>query len=66
MATEQKNHSGEYHFCSIAVSGYNSINKKVIVFPNLTWADRPVGQGPRLHVYVPPEPIDDVIVKSQI
>lgn len=61
---EQKNHSNDCYFCSIDVSGYNSKNKKVIVYPNLTSADRPVKHGPGLPVPEPPQSIDDVLQSS--
>lgn len=35
-------------------------NTKVIVYPNVTSADRPIGHGPRFPVAVPPESLDDV------
>lgn len=62
---EQKNHSDDCYFCSIDVSGYNSRNKKVIVYPNLPSAIRPVGHGPGLPVPEPPQSIDDVLQSSE-
>lgn len=41
-----------------------SKNKNVIIYPDLTSADRPVGHGPGIHVTVPPEAIDDDLQSS--
>jgi len=58
------NHSNDCYFCSIDVSGYNSKNKKVIVYPDCTSADRPVEHGPELPVPEPPQFIDEVLQSS--
>jgi len=58
---ERKNHSNDCYFCSINFSGYNSKNKKVIVYPNITSADRLVKHGPGLPVPEPSQSIDDVL-----
>ena len=49
-------------FCSVDVTGYNSKNKKVILYPNLPSAIWPVGHGPGLPVPQVPEAIDDVVL----
>lgn len=61
---EQKNHLDDCYFCCIDVCGYNSKNKKVVIYPNVTSADRPVKHGPCFPVPVPPEHIDDVLQSS--
>ena len=59
-----RNHSDDCYFCSIDVTGYNSKNKKVIFYPNLPSAIRPVGHGPGLSVPQVPETIDDVVLDA--
>ncbi|KAG5889812.1 hypothetical protein JTB14_025591 [Gonioctena quinquepunctata] len=49
---------------TIDVSGYNSKNKKGIVYPNPTSVDRPIEHGPGLPVPVPPESSDEVFQSS--
>jgi len=51
-----REHSNDCYFCSIDVSGYNSKNKKVIVYPNINSAN-----WPGLPVPKPPQSIDDIL-----
>jgi hypothetical protein len=43
---ETKSHSNDCYFCYCGVKGYNSKNKKVILYPKLPSALRPVVLGP--------------------
>ena len=61
---KQKNQLHDCYFCCIDVSGYYSKNKKVIIYPNVTSADRPVKQGPYFPVSMPPDDVDDVLQSS--
>ena len=56
---QKKNYSNSCYFCSIDVSGYDSKAEKVIVYPNLSSANRPVK-----HVADPPQSIDDILQSS--
>lgn len=59
---EPKNHSNDCYFCSVDVTGYNSKNKKVILYPNLPSAIRPICHGPDLPVPKPPKNFDNVVL----
>jgi hypothetical protein len=59
---EQKNHYDDCYFCTINVTGYNKKNKKVIKYPNLLSAIRPVPHGPDLPV---PSPHDNLSDESE-
>ncbi|KAJ8887178.1 hypothetical protein PR048_013393 [Dryococelus australis] len=61
ICREPRNHCNDYYFCNFDVTCYNSKNKKVIRYPNLPSAIRPVGHGQDLPVPKPPEVFDDVI-----
>lgn len=54
---EPTNHSDDCYFCSVDITGHNSKNKKVISYPNLLSAIRPVEHSEVLPV---PEPPDDL------
>lgn len=54
---EPRNHTDDCYFCSIDITGHNSKNKKVISYPNLISAIRPVKHNVDLPV---PEPLDDL------
>ena len=47
---EQQNHTDDCYSCSCDVKGHNSKNKKVIVYPNLCSAIRPVTHGPDISI----------------
>jgi len=51
---EPTNHSDDCYFCSCNVQGFNSSNKKDIVYPDLPSARRPVPHGPDLPLPFPP------------
>lgn len=57
---EQRNHSDDCYFCSCDVTGYNTKNKKVISYPNLPSALRPVPHSPEIPVPLPPETLEDL------
>jgi hypothetical protein len=59
-----KNHSDDCYFCCCDVKGYNSKNKKVILYPNLRSALRPVVHGPELPVPQPTEILEDASTYS--
>jgi hypothetical protein len=52
---DPKYHSVDCYFCCCNVKGSNSKNKKVILYPNLPSALRPVVHGPEVPV---PEPTE--------
>jgi hypothetical protein len=56
---EPKYHRDDCYFCCYDVKGYNSKNKKVILYPNLHSALRPVVHGPELPVPQPTEILED-------
>jgi hypothetical protein len=60
---EPKNHSDDCYFCCCDVKGYNSENKKVILYPNLPSALRPV-HGPDEPVPQPTEILEDAFTNS--
>jgi hypothetical protein len=61
---EPKNHSDDCYFCCCDVKGYNSKNKKVILYPNLPSALRPVVHGPEVPVPQPTEILEDASTNS--
>jgi hypothetical protein len=61
---EPKIHSDDCYFCCCDVTGYNSKNKKVILYPNLPSALRPVGHGPEVPVPQPTEILEDASTNS--
>lgn len=61
---EPKNHGDDCYFCSCSVQGYNSSNKKDIVYPDLPSARRPVAHGPDLPVPVPPATHESLLSSS--
>jgi hypothetical protein len=52
------------HFCCCAVKGYKSKNKKVILYPNLPSALRPVVHGPEVPVPQPTEILEGAFSNS--
>ena len=61
---EPTNHCNDYYFCSVNVSGYNTINKSVISYPNLPSVMRPVGHDTDLPVPIPSEYIHHDILPT--
>jgi hypothetical protein len=61
---EPKNHSDDCYFCCYNIKGYNSINKKVILYLNLPSALRTVVHGPEVHVPQPTEILEDASTYS--
>jgi hypothetical protein len=63
---EPRNHSDDCYFFSCKVQGYNSQNRKEILYPKLPFALRPVPHGPGIPVPVPvpPETLEDTPVDS--
>jgi hypothetical protein len=61
---EPKNHSDDCYFCCCNVKGYNSKNKKVILYPNLPSALRPAVHGPEILVPQPTEIFEDASSNS--
>jgi hypothetical protein len=51
-------------FCCCDVNGYNSKNKKVILYPNFPSALRPVVHGPEVPVPQPIEILEDASTNS--
>ncbi|GBL81380.1 hypothetical protein AVEN_143679-1 [Araneus ventricosus] len=51
---EPSNHSDYCYFCSLNVYGFNAINRKGIVYPNIPSAMRPVPHGPGIPIPKPP------------
>lgn len=63
---EPKNHSDDCYFCSVDITGHNSKNKKVISYPNLPSAIRPVGHSVDLPVPEPPDDLNSIEVFSDV
>jgi hypothetical protein len=61
---ESKNHSDDCYFCCCDIKGYNSKNKKIIVYPNLLSALCPVVHGPDIPVPQPTEISEDAPTSS--
>ena len=61
---EPKNHGDDCYFCSCNVQGYNSSNRKDIVYPDLFSARRPVAHDKDLPVPVPPASHELLYVSS--
>jgi hypothetical protein len=61
---EPKNHSDDCYFCCCDVKGYNCKNKKVLLYPNLPSALRPVVHGPEVPVPQPTEILEDASTDS--
>jgi hypothetical protein len=61
---EPENHSNDFCFCCCDVKGYNCKNKKVILYPNLPSALRPVVHGPEVPVPQPTEILEDASTNS--
>jgi hypothetical protein len=61
---EPKIHSDDCYFCSCDAKGYNSNNKKVILYPNLPSAVRPFVHAPEVPVHQPTEIIEDASTNS--
>jgi hypothetical protein len=62
--TELNNHSDDCYFCCCHVKGYNSKNKKVILYLNLPSASRPVVHGPEVPVPQPTEILEEASINS--
>lgn len=60
MWREQKNHVNDCYFCNCHVQGYNSKNHKLINYPNLESASRPVPHGPGLTVPQTPRDLGSI------
>jgi hypothetical protein len=61
---EPENHSDDIFFCCCDVKGYNSKNKKVILYRNLPSALRPVVHGPEVPVSQPTGILEDASTNS--
>jgi hypothetical protein len=61
---EPKNHSDDCFFCCYNVKAHNSKNKKVILYPNLPSALRPVVHGPDVPVPPRTEILEDASTNS--
>ena len=61
---EQSNHNDNCYFCCTDISDYNSKNKKIIVYPNLSSAIRPIPHGPGIPIPQPPESLQDIVVPT--
>jgi hypothetical protein len=61
---EPKYHSDDCYFCCCDVKGYNSKNKKVILYLNLPSALRPVIHGPEVPVPQPTKILEDASTNS--
>lgn len=57
---EPRNHSDDCYFCSVDITGHNSKNKKVISYPNLLSAIRPVEHSEVLPVPEPPNDLNSI------
>ena len=53
---EPRNHVDDCYFCVCDITGYNTKNKKEIIYPNLLSAKRPISHGPGLPV---PSPLEE-------
>lgn len=62
MWREQRDHSSDCYFCSCNVKGYNLKNKKVISYPNLPSAIRPMPHSNEVPVPEPPKSLDHISV----
>ena len=58
---EPRNHTEDCYFCSFNVQGFNSKNKKQIVYPNLDSAIRPVPHGPDVPIPTAPKALGNII-----
>jgi hypothetical protein len=61
---EPKHHSDDCYFCCCNVKGYNSKNKKVILYPKLPSALRNVANGPEVPVPQPTDILEDASTNS--
>jgi hypothetical protein len=61
---EPKHHSDDCYFCCCDVKGYNSKNKKVILYLNLPSALHPVVHGLEVPVPQPTEVLEDASTNS--
>ena len=62
MWREQRDHSSDCYFCFCNVKGYNLKNKKVISYPNLPSAIRPMPHSNEAPVPEPPKALDHMSV----
>jgi hypothetical protein len=61
---EPKNHSDDCCFCCCDVKGYNSKNKKVILYPKLPSALRPLDHSPEVPLSQLTEILEDASTNS--
>lgn len=61
---EQRNHSGDYYFCTWKVQGYRSKTRKNISYPSLPSALPPTPNGPDVPLQSPSNNLDDVQLSS--
>jgi hypothetical protein len=61
---DPKNHSDDCYCCCCDVKGYNSKNKKVILYRNIPSALRPVVHGPEVPVLQPTYMLENVSTNS--
>lgn len=61
---EPRNHSNDCYFCSVDITGRISKYKKVISYPNLPSAIRPVGHSVDLPVQEPPYDLNSIITEA--
>ncbi|GBM67301.1 hypothetical protein AVEN_37081-1 [Araneus ventricosus] len=62
---ERINNSDDCYFCSLNVHGFNAKNRKIIVYPNIPSAMRPVHHGPGIPLPKPPEKLKDISSDSE-
>jgi len=62
---EQANHSDDCYFCSVDVNRFNKRNKKVLVYPNLKSAIRPLLHSSELPVPHPPNTLNKFIQSDE-
>ena len=58
---EPQNHTDDCYFCSCDLKGFNSKNKKSIIYPNVKSAIRPIPHGPDLPIPIPPNELENVL-----
>jgi hypothetical protein len=61
---EPKNHNDDCYFCCCDVKGYNSKNKKVILYPNIPSALHPAVHGTEVPAPQPTEILEDAYTNS--
>jgi hypothetical protein len=61
---EAKNHNDDSYFCCGNAKGYNSKYKKIILYPKLPSALRPVVHGPEVPVPQLTETLEDASTNS--